>query len=234
MFLSASEVKRVPDTARDGLYGPVRLIREYRSFETQERPNYKSERFQRLKGSPYLTVSYNEKGDMTEQSFQHGPPKIVYSYDVDGSRIVNHWYDGRATGSGLPKDPVPGRPYEEQYKYDAFGRRVEMSIKDAPNSRRVLYAYNRKGRLADESSYGLSDEQSLINRILYSYHSSGALKQEMWYRGSDLLIDDISYLNHEYDHRGNWIIRRQVRHQYYDKNMPTHQTDWAYREITYY
>lgn len=67
-----------------------------------------------------------------------------------------------------------------------------MSIKEAPNSRRVFYSYNRKGRLADENLYGLSDEQSLINRILYSYHSTGALKQEMWYRGSDLLIDDIS------------------------------------------
>ncbi len=234
MFLSTSEVKRIPDTAHDGLVGPVRLIREYRFFETQKSPNYKSELFQSLKGSPYLTVSYNEKGDMTEQSFQHGPPKIVYIYDVDGNRIVNHWYDGRMTNSGIPKYPVPGRPHKEEYEYDAFGRRVGMSIKESPNTRRVVYSYNRKGRLAEEHLYSLSDERSIINRILYTYYSTGTLKQEMWYRGSALLIDDLSYSNYEYDSRGNWNIRKQVRHQYYDKNMPTHQTYWAYREIIYY
>jgi hypothetical protein len=107
MFLSTSEVRRVPDTTREGLLGPVHRIVEYRFFETQKRPDYKSELFQRSKGSPYLTIYYDEKGDMTELAYLYGPPKIVYIYDGEGNRTVNHWHDGRGTNSGEPKEPVP-------------------------------------------------------------------------------------------------------------------------------
>lgn len=234
MFVSTLEVKRIPDIAHDGLVGRVRLIREYRFFETRERPDYKSELFKRLKGSPYLTISYNEKGDMTEQSYLHGPPKIVYNYDAEGNRTVNQWFDGRGTNSGRPEYPVPGRPYKEEYEYDAFGRRVEMLIKEVPYRWHAVYSYDGKGRLDEEHLYSLKGEGSLIRRILYTYYTNGTLKQEMWHGGSGLLEDELSYSDHEYDSRGNWIIRKEVRHQHYDKNMPAHQTYWAYREITYY
>lgn len=234
VLLSPSEVRRVSDTVHDGLFGRVRSMREYRFFETQERPNYKSEVFQTLKGSPYLTVSYDEKGDMTEQTSHHGPPKIVYLYDTDGNRTVNYWCDGRSTNSGLPFFPVPGRPYKEEYEYDALGRRVEVSIKEGPGRGRMVYIYNRQGRLAEVQLYSLWNERPLINRIVYMYYPNGSLQQERWYRGDGFLIDELSYSNHEYDSRGNWIIRKQVRDQYYDKNMPTHQNYWAFREIAYY
>lgn len=231
VLLSTSEVRRVSDTVHDGLFGRVRSMREYRFFETQERPNYKSEVFKTLKGSPYLTVSYDERGDMTEQTSQYGAPKI-YLYDTEGNRTVDYWYDGRDMNQS-PLYPVPGR-YKEEYEYDALGRPVEMSINEGPDRRRIVYTYNRQGRLAEMHLYSLWNERPLINRIVYTYYSNWTLQQERWYRADGLLIDELSYSNHEYDSRGNWIIRKQVRDQYYDKNMPTHQSYWAFREITYY
>lgn len=127
-------------------------------------------------------------------------------------------------------------PYKEAYMYNPFGHRIEMAVEEGPDKRRVIYSYDAQGRLAEQDLYSLSfgDERSLNSRILYKYHSTGALKREMWYRGNNLLVDDLNYSNYEYDSRGNWIIRKQVRHQYYDKNMPTLQTYWAYREISYF
>src|SRR6185295_9596815 len=108
-LLPILEVKRKTDLQYDGLVGRVRTVLEFRFHGTKEMPKYKAGRFR--EGSSYLTISYNEKGDRTEETYLHGPPKIVYSYNAEGNRTVNQWFDGRATNSGEPKYPVPGHPY---------------------------------------------------------------------------------------------------------------------------
>ena len=232
-FLPILEVKRQSDLQHDGLVGRVRAILEFRFHETKEMPKYQAGRSKEWGGSPYLTISYNEKGDKTEETHLYGPPKIVYGYNSEGNRIVNQWFDGRATNSGEPKHPVPGRPYKEEYKYDTLGRRIERLIRESPYQWRTVYSYGNSDWLKEEHLYSLKDG-SLIWRISYTYNAKGAVKREVWYHGNDFLDDEITYSDYKYDSRGNWIVRKAARHQHYDKNMPEYQMWWTYREIIYY
>ncbi|HEV2861055.1 MAG TPA: hypothetical protein VGX48_08620 [Pyrinomonadaceae bacterium] len=232
-FLPILEVKRKSDLRHDGLVGPVRTVLEFRFHETEETPKYKAGRFKEGRGSPYLTISYNEKGDRTEETYLYGPPKIVYCYNAEGNRIVNQWFDGRATNSGEPKYPVPGQPYQEEYKYDTLGRRTERLIREHPYQWRTVYSYGNSDRLEEERLYSLKDG-SPIRRISYTYNAKGAVEREVWYSAKGSVDDEMTYSDYKYDSRGNWLVRKAARHQHYDKNMPEHQMWWTYREIIYY
>src|SRR4029453_6715058 len=97
--------KKRPDRELAGLVGPVRIVREYRTFS--KRRLEPSEVSKLLEGRPYKTVTYSREGVLLEEDNLYGL-RYTYSYSAVGLRVKT------ANGDINPGSGTPIPPYVAQ------------------------------------------------------------------------------------------------------------------------
>lgn len=90
--------KKQSDRELAGLAGPVRVVREYRTF-SQHRLKA-TEVLKLLENAAYRTITYNRGGDLLQEDNVWGL-RYTYSYSADGLRVKTANGD-RYPGSGNP------------------------------------------------------------------------------------------------------------------------------------
>jgi hypothetical protein len=139
------------DKERDGLFGPVDIVRREGGFFDEKNGKYvESERYhiQTVKYARngrklHQTLigicgndlprkpTFDDKGNMTEEAIYYPDGSVwgryVHKYDLEGKRIESKYYDG----SG-----VNYRTWIYTYKYDSYGNWVKQVSSMKPGVRR--------------------------------------------------------------------------------------------------
>ena len=172
--------------------------------------------------------TYNVAGDLVkEASFNYGLPgqdsSVEYSYDKLG-REIERYVDTAILWSKV------------QTLYDARGRVTQrttfMEYKQpnvmqshAPEPGRVLFRYNDRGQVLEETVY--KPDATLDRKTVFTYDKEGKLIEEAYVNRK---IPGDWKVSYEYDSHGNWVKRTKPNTDHTGRQYIYVE----YRTITYY
>ncbi|MFB3788843.1 MAG: RHS repeat domain-containing protein [bacterium] len=152
-------------------------------------------------GAPRLSEQYvyNENGTRAEEHESDAKGlkrKRIYQYDEQGRPA--EYVDSNAQGEVLIR---------EQHQYDDQGRPVRSFLlnQDGEVAAYWLHAYDGAGRVAEVRAYTKARGLEMLRA--YAYDAHGRLADLRVYGIDNHFISREMY-DYEYDHRGNWIQRK--------------------------
>jgi hypothetical protein len=229
-----STQKKRSDRDLAGLVGPVRAVREYRTFSQQRLGPAEVSRL--LEGRPYKTATYNRGGDLLEEAASYGL-RCTYRYSAEGLRVKTAHGDV-SPGSGTPLGPYVAQRNAD--KYDISGNKIAtvayLGGDEAIPWFRQSYEYDGRGRVRTLSHdwRDSANDLRLSHVITYTYDVKGDEKEVAWRNAAGELIDRLTYSNYKHDRRGNWTERMEARFQVYDSGQPKEQWGTLYRLVIYF
>lgn len=141
-----------------------------------------------------LTSSYNENGDLIEETDQSSNGivigRFVYKYDRIGNLVEKQSYNSESLED------------RNCYKYDNSGHLIEESLYKSNNSLllKIICRYNNKGQQIERDSY--RSDGNLFIRTVYRYDNQGNEIEEINYDQENHLDSKTSF---KYDSKGNKI-----------------------------
>lgn len=244
LVIPACAQSQKSDREDEGLRGRVKSI-----FAEDAKLSNESGKSVEGKRSPSSTVSFDEKGNFTQQVFYRSSGDvhftIKYSF-IDGDKTSTIKYEEDPSSPPPPPAPAPsssqvstrpgdpGFDYKYKYKYDAQGNRVEearysnkgaLSISDVSK-------FDPKGNRIEWSRYTSKGELNFRKTV--SYNDRGQETELTYFGGDGSISEKYSYTDYVIDSQGNWIKR--VESKLVTKNGKPYFEPYqvTYRDIKYY
>lgn len=234
------------DREDEGLRGRVKSI-----VKEDAKMSNESGKWDEAKRSPSSTVSFDEKGNFTQQVFYrsngHVHFTIKYSF-IDGDKTSIIKYEEDPSSPPPPPAPAPAssssqattRPsdprfdYKYKYKYDSQGNRVEEARYSSTGALSItdVSKFDPKGNRIEWSRYTSRGELNFRKTI--SYNDRGQETELTYFRDDGSISEKYSYTDYVMDSQGNWIKR--VESKWITKNGKSYFEPYqvTYRKITYY
>lgn len=161
-----------------------------------------------------LKYSYDEKGNITDESYEDKSysSKAKYTYDKNGNLIEKSAYDANGDLKGRAK-----------YTYDENGNMIESSLYGSEGSEKAKYSYDKKGNKVEGNYYNLDGKFSGKSKT--AYDKKGNIIENSYYYGEEL-----SYkTTFSYDKKGN-MTAEETQYSY---NEELDYQPYNYRRYVY-
>lgn len=216
----SSATAHIPtDRQLDGLYGPVRRVREYTAPVSSLRGG--SNQGKRTLAS---TSMYDQAGNRLSYAFGHDEgatpdPSRVISYKPDGhGNLFQFQTLGRGIiGGGTGTGPVPKAGDKQvmllRRTFADDGRLLEIQFCNEDGSMyndwKDVYTYDASGRLSSTETRYLRGG-AIVSKVDLTYNPKGTVAEETATDASGKLVYKRTYTQYKYDSRGNWIQRLEL------------------------
>jgi hypothetical protein len=242
LYLPTSVQRKKSDRERDGLIGPVSMVTEDRLNAPRQRGDLGSA----------TRRTYSREGNLIEiNAPSFGSSRTIESFErvSEDARLLHRRFIGVSDMGPVPLVANPPRDkdgselYTLRYDYDSYYRREDggkptleaTSVQENLLAgglvfRRKLYLFDAQSRLTEEIEVRAHD--LIVRQTLYRYESPTARAPHYMEHRVDGLARYQVWLSYEFDKRGNWIKRTQVREEPFIPSSPP--SNVTYRTISYY